>query len=201
MNIIKSFLDGVLEIRQGKFTDARGSFNEVYRLNEFQEAGILAEEGKDFVQANQSKSKRGVLRGMHYQGPPRPQGKFVSVPYGRILDVVADIRKSSPTYGNYLSWEISSDSTESLLLWIPSGFLHGFLSLKDGTIVQYYCTHNTWDRESEGGIRWDDTDLAIDWKLRENGLTQQDLIISNKDKALKTLREIINPFDYSKGHK
>lgn len=132
----------------------------------------------DFPQALQSKSKRGVVRGMHFQWDP-PQGKLVRCAAGRILDVVVDVRHGSPTLGDHAAVELSGDN--HLLLWIPAGFAHGFMALEDDTIVFYHCTAE-WSPHAEGGILWNDPKLAIDWP----DLTP---LLSRKDRECQTLAQ------------
>ena len=156
MEIVKTPIEGLLIINPNVFEDERGYFFESYNRE------ALLKHGLDltFVQDNESKSKKGVLRGMHFQRPPFAQGKLVRVVRGAVLDVAVDIRKGSPTYGKWHSVVLSG--VNKLMYWIPAGFAHGFLTLEDDTVFFYKCT-NVYNKEAEGCIRWNDPDLNIDW--------------------------------------
>jgi dTDP-4-dehydrorhamnose 3,5-epimerase len=169
MNIIETGLSGLLLIEPKVFEDSRGYFFESYNIKTFKNYGI--EMG--FIQDNQSLSCKGTLRGLHFQNPPYGQVKLVRAVTGSIIDVAVDIRKDSKTYGQYYSVNLTSENKK--MLYIPEGFAHGFLTLEDNTIVQYKCS-NLYDKESEGGIIWDDPDIGIDWQLTIEP------IISEKDK-------------------
>ena len=169
MNIIETNLAGLLVIEPKVFEDSRGYFLESYSSKTFKEYGIDV----NFVQDNQSLSCKGTLRGLHFQNAPYEQAKLVRVITGSIIDVAVDIRKDSKTYGKYYSIELNGENKK--MLYIPDGFAHGFLTLQDNTIVQYKCS-NVYNKESEGGIMWNDPDINIDW-----GLTDEP-IISDKDK-------------------
>ncbi len=160
-------MEGLLIIRPRVFEDDRGYFFESFRLDKMRESGVTL----DFVQDNESKSQKGVLRGLHFQNPPFEQGKLVRVVKGAVLDVAVDIRRDSQTYGEWLSQELSEDN--KTMLWIPPGFAHGFLTLKDDTIFQYKCT-NYYNKESEGSIRWNDPDLNIDWGVENPVVSEKD---------------------------
>ncbi|MDK2908469.1 MAG: dTDP-4-dehydrorhamnose 3,5-epimerase [Bacteroidales bacterium] len=181
MEIIETSIPGLLIIKPQVFEDDRGYFFESYNRQKFLQAGIAV----DFVQDNESKSQKGVLRGLHFQRPPFAQGKLVRVMKGSVLDVAVDLRKGSPTYGK---WEsiILSDSNK-FMYWIPAGLAHGFLTLADGTVFFYKCT-NIYNKESEGSIRWNDPDLNIDWKW------EGEPILSAKDKVAPFFREFDSPF-------
>lgn len=166
------------------FTDSRGYFFESFNCQTFAEAGITT----TFVQDNESCSNKGVLRGLHYQHAPYAQAKLVRVVAGRVLDVAVDIRKGSPTFGKHFAIELSADN--KLQLFIPRGFAHGFSVLEDNTIFQYKCD-NFYSKESEGGIFCFDSVLNIDWKL-----TQEEAIISDKDRELPTFENCVNYFEY-----
>lgn len=163
----KTPLAGVILIEAKTFTDDRGFFMEKYHAQSFAENGLIVR----FVQDNHSRSKKGVLRGLHYQLPPHPQGKLVSVMKGKIFDVAVDLRKSSATFGQWHG-EILDPAKQ---LYIPEGFAHGFLTLEDETDVVYKCT-DFYDPASEKAIVWNDPDLLIKWPLE--GLTP---IVSAKD--------------------
>lgn len=157
--------------------DGRGYFLETWNLRDFEAAGIRDE----FVQDNQSMSRQGVLRGLHFQRK-NPQGKLVRVLSGRVWDVAVDIRPASPAFGQWYGVELSAENMRQFL--IPEGFAHGFLVLSETAEFAYKCT-SFYDPEDEGGIRWDDPHLRIDWPLR--GLTP---VLSNKDVALPLWKEI-----------
>lgn len=160
--------------------DQRGYFFESYSTKLFEEAGIDAV----FIQDNQSCSQKGTLRGLHAQAPPHAQGKLVRVIQGSVLDIAVDIRKDSATYGQYFSIELSG--TNHLQLWIPPGFLHGFLTLEDNTIFTYKVT-SYYDKAAEIGVRWNDQSLNIDWK-------ETKLLLSEKDTQLPNFKSFISPF-------
>jgi dTDP-4-dehydrorhamnose 3,5-epimerase len=173
-------LSGLLIIKPTVFYDSRGYFFEPYNKQRFVEIGIDA----DFVQDNQSLSQIGAVRGLHFQAPPFAQGKLVRVVKGAVLDVVVDIRKSSPTYGKHFAIELSEENM--LQFWIPAGFAHGFATLCNNTIFEYKCT-NYYAKNSEGGLLWNDADLNIDWQTLEP-------IVSDKDKILPTFNSFNSPF-------
>lgn len=166
-----------LKIVQPKvWGDARGHFFESYSEAAFKEAGLPT----DFVQDNQSLSAKGILRGLHFQKPPYAQGKLVRVIKGAVLDVVVDLRSSSPTYGQHHAIELNEDN--KTMFWIPPGFAHGFLTLADDTIFVYKVT-GLYNKESEGGLLWNDPALGIDWGI-ENPL------LSDKDRIQPLLSEL-----------
>lgn len=174
----ETLLPLVLEIIPEVFPDSRGLFLETFNEKEFKEKGITY----SFVQDNQSLSKKGVLRGMHYQVGPNAQGKLVRVTQGAVLDVVVDIRPESKTFKKWYSVLLTDENMK--ILWVPPGFAHGFLSLAEGTIFQYKCTA-LYDREAERGFLWSDGDVAINWRLAEYGIEKP--IISEKDQKLSLL--------------
>jgi dTDP-4-dehydrorhamnose 3,5-epimerase len=142
-----------------------------------------------FVQDNQTRStRRGTLRGFHFQKPPAAQAKLISVLHGRILDVAVDIRRNSPTYGKYVSAELSSDDGKQL--FVPTGFAHGFLTLADGVSVLYKVS-DYYAPSDEGGIRWDDPNIAFPWPLQ-----RADIILSERDERLPFLADLDSPFPY-----
>jgi len=167
MEIIKTPLEGLLIIKPDVFEDERGYFFESYNRDKVLAHGIDV----TFVQDNESKSRKGVLRGLHFQNPPFDQGKLVRVMRGSVLDVAVDIRKNSPTYGKSSSIVLSGQN--KWMYWIPTGFAHGFLTLEDDTIFFYKCT-NVYNKESEGAIRWNDPDLGIDWGIGEPVISPKD---------------------------
>lgn len=168
-------LKDLILITPNVFGDERGFFMETYNKNTFIAAGLSME----FVQDNHSKSSAGVLRGLHFQQHPYAQGKLVRATKGSIWDVVVDIRKNSPTYKKVA--KVLLDDKDKRMLYVPVGFAHGFVSIEDCE-VQYKCT-NLYHKASEGGIRWDDPQLNIDWGI-ENPL------VSTKDQELPYLEEI-----------
>ena len=175
-------ISGLIIIEPQIWPDDRGYFMETYNEKTFQANGI----DEAFVQDNLSYSHRGVLRGMHAQAGLQAQGKLVRVLRGSVLDVVVDIRKQSETYGQ--SFSIALDADRANALWIPPGFLHGFLSLEDHTVFAYKVT-GFYDKDGELGVRWNDPDLNIDWPMDASKL-----IISEKDRQLPLLNEITSPF-------
>jgi dTDP-4-dehydrorhamnose 3,5-epimerase len=174
MNIIYTKIQGLYIIEPSIYNDNRGYFFESYNYNEFKEKiGDIK-----FVQDNESKSVKGVLRGLHFQNPPYEQAKLVKVVKGEVFDVAVDLRKDSPTYGQYVSVILSENNHKQF--FIPRGFAHGFLVLSDEAIFQYKCD-NFYNKESEDGIAWDDKTINIDWPKLNN------IILSDKDKNRKTL--------------
>ena len=158
MNFIKTAIEGVYIIEPRIFTDDRGYFFESYSKAAFEAAGLHY----DFVQDNQSKSVYGTVRGLHFQKGEHAQAKLVRVLEGTVLDVAVDLRRTSHTYGQYVAVELSADNNRQLL--IPRGFAHGFSVLSETAVFAYKCD-NLYCRESEGGIRFDDPSLAIDWRI------------------------------------
>ncbi|MCK4570025.1 MAG: dTDP-4-dehydrorhamnose 3,5-epimerase [Bacteroidales bacterium] len=180
MNILKTELSGLLIIDPKVFGDDRGYFFESFNAEVFASAGLAA----NFVQDNESRSVKGVLRGLHFQEPPYEQGKLIRVARGAVMDVSVDIRKDSPTYGKWAAFELSD--LNKRMLWIPPGFAHGFVSLEDDTIFIYKCT-NVYNSDSENSIRWNDPKLNIDWGI-------QNPIISDKDSKAPLFMELESPF-------
>lgn len=183
MNFIKTKLNGVIIVEPRVFKDARGYFFESYNEAEFVANGIT----NKFVQDNQSKSSYGVVRGLHCQQGDHAQAKLVRVLRGRVLDVAVDIRKDSPTFGEYVSVELSDKNKRQL--FIPRGFLHGFSVLSKTAVFAYKCD-NLYCKESELGIRFDDPDINVDWKIPADKI-----LISEKDKLTKRLKDV---FDYGR---
>ena len=180
MEIQKTNIEGLLIIKPDVFTDERGSFFEPYNKQLFATHGLDME----FVQDNQSVSYKGVIRGLHLQSPPFAQGKLVRVVCGSALDVAVDIRKNSPTFGQYVS--VKLDAKENNLFWIPEGFAHGFIALEDNTIFQYKVT-NYYNKDSEMSIRWNDPILNISWGM-------DNPIVSEKDMQTPLFEDLISPF-------
>ena len=177
MNIFKTNLPDLYLIEPKIFEDSRGYFFESYNKNILKENGIEI----NFVQDNQSKSSYGVIRGLHYQLNPHPQTKLVRVLAGKILDVVVDIRKNSPTFGKWQSFELSDDNKHQLLVTV--GFAHGFSVLSNTAIVLYKCD-DFYNPQLERGIVYNDPALSIDWDFDEN-----DAIVSEKDAILPLLKD------------
>ncbi len=175
MKIIETDLPGVLLIEPKVFADARGSFFESYNKAAFAEAGLQVQ----FVQGNVSESRRGVLRGLHYQWP-NSQGKLVSVLEGEVWDVAVDIRRGSPRFGHWTAAILSAANHRQL--WIPEGFAHGFVALSERAVFAYQCTA-PYDRACDAGLRWNDAKLAIDWPVAQP-------LLSDKDAAAPFLDEI-----------
>ena len=163
------------------FGDQRGYFFEFYKKEEFEKAGLLY----DFVQNNQSKSNKGVLRGLHFQ-KSHPQAKLVRVIEGEVYDVAVDLRKNSETYGKFFGIVLSGENKKMFL--IPRGFAHGFLVLSETAIFEYACD-DFYHPEDEGGIIWNDPEIGIEWPLKEN------LILSVKDQKLPLLKDSKFSFD------
>ncbi|MES2513742.1 MAG: dTDP-4-dehydrorhamnose 3,5-epimerase [Bacteroidota bacterium] len=169
MEIIETKIKGLLIVKPKVFADARGYFFESYNADVFKQNGIDV----NFVQDNQSLSNAGVLRGLHFQAPPFAQGKLVRVINGAVLDIAVDIRKNSPTYGQHVSIELTEEN--KTMFYIPPGFAHGFLTLKDNTIFSYKCT-NVYHKASEGTVLWNDSNLNIDWNIASPVLSEKDLV-------------------------
>jgi len=181
MDVQSTPIDGLLLVKPKVFGDERGSFSETWNQRLFNE---LVGEEVSFVQANESRSAKGVLRGLHFQLPPHAQGKLVRVVRGEALDVAVDLRRDSPTYGRHHAVVLTGDS--GWQYWIPPGFAHGFLSLDDQTVFQYMCT-GFYSPHAERALRWDDADLAIAW-----GISAPEL--SAKDAVAGAFREFDSPF-------
>ncbi|VVO22180.1 dTDP-4-dehydrorhamnose 3,5-epimerase [Pseudomonas fluorescens] len=176
MNVIATDLPGVLIIEPKVFGDERGFFYESFNAKAFEDATGL---NTQFVQDNHSRSRKGVLRGLHYQ-LENAQGKLVRVTAGEVLDVAVDIRRSSPHFGKWVAVRLSADNHRQL--WIPEGFAHGFVVLSDFAEFLYKTT-NYYTPSAERSIRWDDPDMAIDWQLDEAPQ------LSAKDQAAKFLKD------------
>ncbi len=180
MNISTTPISGLLIIEPKVWRDERGYFFESFRQDVFdKKIGNI-----HFVQDNQSLSQKGTIRGLHFQKTPFGQGKLVRVIQGSVLDVALDIRKDSATYGQYFAIELNAEN--QLQFFIPEGFAHGFSTLEDNTIFAYKCT-NYYHKESEGGVRFNDTDLNIDWKVEAK-------FVSDKDKELPSFKNFVSPF-------
>jgi dTDP-4-dehydrorhamnose 3,5-epimerase len=176
-------IPGVVLVRSARHNDARGFFMETFRASSFQEAGITG----PFVQDNLARSWQGVLRGLHYQLLPRPQGKLVQVLRGEVFDVAVDMRKGAPTFGRWVGQKLSGAADE--LLWIPPGFAHGYLVLTDSADLSYKVTAE-YDAALDRGIRWDDPRVGVEWPVTHP-------VLSMKDRALPLLSDAENPFTWS----
>ena len=172
MTLETTTIQDLVIINPAVFHDDRGYFFEAYNKSKFSDLGITI----DFVQDNQSFSKKGTLRGLHYQNPPFAQTKLVRVLQGEIVDVAVDLRKDSPTYGKHFSVLLSAENKKQLL--VPQGFAHGFSVISETAVVLYKCDQY-YNKQSEGGIRFDDAQLNIDW-----GMDLKDAIVSDKDLIL-----------------
>ena len=185
MQIDTFALQGLLLFTPRRFADARGYFMETFRASTFRDT--VGATAPDFVQDNQSLSlQRGTVRGLHYQSPPHAQGKLVRCTRGRITDVAVDARRASPTFGQHVAVELSDDNAAQL--WVPAGFLHGFATLEDDTVVQYKCT-DYYAAECDGAVAWDDPALGIDW-----GIAPAHAVVSPKDAAAPRFADFDTPF-------
>ena len=185
MAVIKTAIEGVLIIEPTVYGDERGYFFESYNEERFRsETGIDVH----FVQDNESKSKRGVLRGFHFQRPPHAQAKLVRVVSGTVVDVAVDIRTGSPTYGKYVAVELTEDNHRQLFL--PRGMAHGFVVLSDEAIFQYKCD-NPYHPDSEGSVAWNDPTIGIDW-----GIDPESVILSERDRGNRPLADLKEVFKY-----
>lgn len=179
MNVIATALPEVLIFEPRVFADERGWFMESYNQAVFEKAVGYA---VPFMQDNHSCSKRGVLRGLHFQLPPYAQGKLVRATQGKVWDVAVDIRQSSPTFGQWVGVELSAENRRQL--WIPPGFAHGFITLSE-TAEFLYKTTALYNKESEGAVVWNDPQLAIQWPE----IAQADIILAEKDAAAPMLKD------------
>lgn len=186
MNVIETGLEGAVIIEPRVFEDERGYFFESYSQKEFEKkVGPVK-----FVQDNESCSRYGVLRGLHFQKGEYAQAKLVRVTGGKVLDVAVDLRKGSPTFGKYTAVELSGENKRQF--FIPRGFAHGFAVLSDRVLFQYKCD-NYYAPGEEGGIAWDDPELGIDWQLNA-----AEVLLSEKDRKHPCLREAGLLFEYGK---
>lgn len=184
MKVIPTEIEGVVIIEPRIFGDDRGYFFESYSQQQFDQQVRPIR----FVQDNESKSCRGVVRGLHFQKGAAAQSKLVRVVRGRVLDVAVDIRRGSPTFGRHVAVELTEENHRQL--FVPRGFAHGFSVLSDEAVFQYKCD-NFYAPETEGAIAWDDPDLGIDWQL-----TKEEIIISAKDSNHPRLKDAVELFDY-----
>lgn len=176
ITVTKAPIDGLVIVEPTVHPDSRGYFMETYNQRDFEAAGL----NMAFVQDNQSESRRGVLRGLHFQRK-NPQGKLVRVLRGDVFDVAVDIRIGSPTYGQWFGVVLSGENRKQF--YVPEGFAHGFVVLSEAAEFAYKCTA-FYDAADEGGIRWDDPDIGIQWPIG-----MDEILLSKKDKGLPLLRE------------
>ena len=181
---VKTSIRDVILVKPKVFGDERGFFMETYKKSDFVKAGI----DTDFVQDNHSKSVKGVLRGLHYQLEPKAQGKLVRCIRGKIFDVAVDIRRGSPTFGKWIGVELSEEN--KLMLWIPKGFAHGFLTLSEEAEIVYKVSGAEYSPEHDRNIRWNDPDIGIEWPL------EGEPILSEKDKIAPLLKDAEVNFVY-----
>ena len=184
MKFIKTEIEDVFIIEPSVFGDERGYFLESFNLEKFEENVCKIK----FVQDNESKSSKGVLRGLHFQKPPFNQAKLVRCVEGSVMDVAVDVRKGSPTYGKHVAVELTGENKKQL--FVPRGFAHGFSVLSE-TAVFAYKVDNTYAPASDSGIIWNDKDLKINWGLKES-----EIKLSDKDKNLISLKDFDSPFNY-----
>ena len=187
MNIVETPLKGALIIEPKVFNDVRGYFFESFSQRDFDaQVAPLIGHKVQFVQDNESMSSYGVMRGLHFQRPPYTQSKLLRCVRGAVLDVAVDIRKGSPTYGQYVSTLLTAENFRQF--YIPAGFAHGFTALEDDTVFAYKCS-NFYNKASEGCIMFNDKDLNIDWQI-ENPIT------SEKDMHGEAFATFVSPFEY-----
>lgn len=185
MKITRFDIPGPLLLTPKKFGDDRGHFMELFRSSRFEEA---AEDFVAFVQDNRSVSvKAGTLRGLHYQNPPHAQGKLVRCEAGEILDIAVDFRKGSPTFGQHIKVVLGAETGKQF--WVPPGFLHGFITREDNSVVSYKLT-SYFHPGSDRAIAHDSLSLGIDWEW------DGDLILSEKDQAALDFNEVTSPFEF-----
>lgn len=180
---IETGIKDLVIIEPTVFGDNRGFFMESYNKKEFEKIGLNME----FVQDNHSKSKKGVLRGLHFQ-IKHTQGKLVRVIAGSVLDVAVDLRRDSETLGKWYSVLLTAENKK--MFYVPEGFAHGFITLEDNTEFQYKCT-DYYAPEYDSGIIWNDKDINIDWELEKYGIKEEELSLSEKDKKQQTFKEFV----------
>ncbi|MBU0625024.1 dTDP-4-dehydrorhamnose 3,5-epimerase [Patescibacteria group bacterium] len=183
MNIIKTGIVGLVVIEPQVFGDERGWFMEMHSQPKFEAAQI--ESG--VVQINHSFSTKGVLRGLHFQAPPHDQSKLVRCVNGRLFDAVVDIRRGSPTFGQWFGLELSAENKK--MLFVPSGFAHGFCALEDCELM-YLCGRSAYHKEAEGGLRYNAPEVGIRWPI------ESELVMNDRDRDFPTLVELSTPFVY-----
>ena len=180
LKIADTAIKEVKIIEPTTFRDNRGSFTETFNRADY--AKYFQE---DFFKENESSSRKGVIRGIHFQTGVHAQAKIVRIAYGKVRDVAVDLRMGSPTYGKHVVVELSSENKHQL--YIPRGFGHGFVALTD-EVVMTYLMDNDYDKGSESGVIWNDPDLAVDWQLESHGITE--IIVSEKDGQLKHFKDL-----------
>lgn len=186
MQVQQLDIPDVVVVTPRRFADDRGYFTEAYNQRAFSEIGI----SDNFVQDNHSCSvQAGTVRGLHYQSPPRAQGKLVRVVQGAIIDVVVDVRKGSPYYGRHVKAELSAENGSQI--WVPIGFLHGFVTLEPDTHVAYKVT-DFYDGTCDGSVMWNDPAFGIDW-----GVGADQAVLSAKDAKAQAFADFETPFTYS----
>lgn len=178
----KTGIEGLVVVEPKVFGDNRGYFMETYNYNDFKTAGL----DMVFVQDNQSKSKKGVLRGLHFQ-KKNPQGKLVRVVSGEVYDVAVDLRRGSDTYGKWYGVLLSAENKKQF--YVPEGFAHGFVVMSETAEFVYKCTR-FYDPSDEGGLMWNDPEIGIDWPVPENA----ELLLSEKDQHHQPLKDFESPF-------
>ena len=178
----KTGIEGLVVVEPKVFGDNRGYFMETYNYNDFKAAGL----DMVFVQDNQSKSKKGVLRGLHFQ-KKNPQGKLVRVVSGEVYDVAVDLRRGSDTYGQWYGVLLSAENKKQF--YVPEGFAHGFVVMSETAEFVYKCTR-FYDPSDEGGLMWNDPEIGIDWPVPENA----ELLLSEKDQHHQPLKDFESPF-------
>ncbi len=177
MQIIKTDIQDLIILKPRVFEDKRGYFYETFRDETFQNI----DKNIKFIQENESMSNKNVLRGLHYQIEDFAQGKLVHVVKGKVLDIAVDLRHNSPTFGKWLSLQLSEEN--KMQMYIPPGFAHGFLTLEDETIFQYKCTQY-YNKESERAIHWNDPTLNIDWGIENPIVSEKDKLAISFEKAI-----------------
>jgi dTDP-4-dehydrorhamnose 3,5-epimerase len=177
MELIRTAIPDVIIIKPDVYGDDRGYFFESFHVSKFADFGIT----EPFVQDNESQSQKDVLRGLHYQVEPFAQGKLVRVIKGAVLDIAVDIRRNSPTFGKWVSMQLSGEN--KWICWIPKGFAHGFVTLEDNTIFTYKCS-GVYNKASEASIRWNDPELSINWGVESP-------LLSEKDKVAPLLKDAL----------
>ena len=187
MDIIKTEIEGVLIIEPKIFGDDRGYFFESFNARKFADKTGME---INFVQDNESKSRYGVLRGLHFQLPPYTQSKLVRVVKGKVVDVAVDLRKGSPTYGKYAMCELSEDNHRQF--FVPQGMAHGFVVLSEEAVFQYKCD-DFYHPEAEGGIMWNDPSINVQWPI-----SAADISLSERDKCHPLLKDFESPFVYNR---
>lgn len=180
---VETGIENLIVIEPTVFGDNRGFFMESYSKKDFEDIGIHEE----FVQDNHSKSKKGVLRGLHFQ-TKYVQGKLVRVIAGSVLDIAVDLRRDSETFGKWFAVELSAENKK--MFYIPEGFAHGFITLEDDTEFQYKCT-DYYAPEYDSGILWNDKDINIEWNFEKYGIDINEILLSEKDKKQQTFKEFV----------